>query len=410
MNDEQWIEQMRQKMADYKRPAPEVSWDELDRALAAGKARKTRLLWLRRMAAAVAVLLIAGVGYWGFLQNHGVRSENHGDWHNDRSAAKIRVPVPVILDSVPNRNLAPAILPTALQPAPAILASSAQKPTMTVALENHGDWHNDSSEAKIRVPVPVISVPEISEEKEQPHTVEKKAKPTDYIPSVIYPSELRQRKHFDNRLTAKVYMSSTMTENQLTESSIRQWTETVINHHTELRWGETPGVLVPVTIYDTLTINKTAQINQHVHHRQPIRFGLSLRYRLTDRWSLETGLTYTRLSSDITTTVDGVTTMTEQRLNYIGLPLNVSYDLWKSRHFGLYLTTGGTIEKCLDTSSWQFSVNGAAGAEYKLTDVFSLYAEPGLGYYFNDGSTTPTIYQDRPLNFNLSVGLRFNLK
>jgi len=102
--------------------------------------------------------------------------------------------------------------------------------------------------------------------------------------------------------------------------------------------------------------------------------------------------------------------MTEQRLNYIGLPFNISYDLWKSRHFGLYLTSGSTIEKCLDTSSWQFSLNGAAGAEYKLTDVFSLYAEPGLGYYFNDGSTTPTIYQDRPLNFNLSFGLRFNVK
>ena len=134
MNDEQWIEQMRQKMADYKRPAPEVSWDELDRALAAGKVRKTRLLWLRRMAAAVAVLLIAGVGYWGILENHSGENHgdwnhgdwNHGDWHNDRSAAEIRVPVPVILDSVPNKNHIPAIL-----------ASSAQKPTMTVALENH---------------------------------------------------------------------------------------------------------------------------------------------------------------------------------------------------------------------------------------------------------------------------------
>ena len=68
------------------------------------------------------------------------------------------------------------------------------------------------------------------------------------------------------------------------------------------------------------------------------------------------------------------------------------------------------IEKSLDTSPWQFSLNGSAGAEYKLTDFFSLYAEPGLGYYLKDGSTTPTIYQDRPLNFNLSFGLRFNLK
>ena len=246
--------------------------------------------------------------------------------------------------------------------------------------------HNDSSEAKIRVPVPVISAPEISEEKEQPPTTEKKAKPADYIPPVIYPSDLRQRKQSDNRLTAQVYMSSTMKES---------WTES---------FSMFGNYYVPD---DSVHISQT---KQYVHHHQPVRFGLSLRYRLDNRRSVESGLTYTRLSSDITTKEKGVTTMKEQRLNYIGLPLNVSYDLWKSRHFSLYVTAGGTIEKCLDTSSWQFSLNGAAGAEYKLTDVFSLYAEPGLGYYFNDGSTTPTIYQDRPLNFNLSVGLRFNLK
>ena len=417
--NEEWIEQMRQKMADYQWPAPELSWDELDRALAAGKARKTRLLWLRRMAAAAAVLLIAGVGYWGFLQNHG--DWNHGDWHNDRSAAEIRVPVPVIQDSVPNQNQIPTIPQNST---PAILASSAQKPTMTVALENHGDWHNDSSEAKIRVPVPVISVPEISEEKEQPHTVEKKAKSVDYIPSVIYPSDLRHRKHLDNRLTAKVYVSSTMTDSRLTESSIKQITNTTISSktvivdptnpddpyysHTQHNHGDT--TLYTVTIYDTIRTVKTLKTNQQIRHRQPIHFGLSLRYRIDNRWSIESGLSFTRLVSDITTITEGQVTVKEQRLNYIGLPLNISCQMWTNRHFGLYLTTGGTIEKCLNTSSWQFSLNGAAGAEYKLTDVFSLYAEPGLGYYFNDGSTTPTIYQDRPLNFNLSVGLRFNLK
>ena len=152
------------------------------------------------------------------------------------------------------------------------------------------------------------------------------------------------------------------------------------------------------------------QTDQQVHHRQPVRFGLSLRYQFDERWSVESGLTYTRLSSDITTTVDGVATTTELRLNYLGLPLNVSYSLWKSRHFGLYVTAGGMIEKSLDTNPWQFSLSGAAGAEYRLTDIFSLYAEPGLGYYFKDGSSTPTIYQDHPLNFNLSLGLRFNLK
>ena len=370
--NEEWIEQMRQKMADYQWPAPELSWDELDQALTAPQTRKARVLWLWRLAAAAVVLLIAGVGYWGFLKNH-------GDWHNDSSErlrvgasagmAKIRVPVPVILaqDSVQYQNSVPVIL-----------ASSGQKSTISEEPILESETITPVSTA---IPDTVnVTAPD---EKEQLSDPEEKAKPVDNTPPVIYSSDLPQQRTLHNSLTAKVYMSmsSTMTRNQTGSSYFTQ-----------------PGVLSP---------NSKRNV---IHHRQPVRLGFSLRYRLTEHWSIESGLTYTRLLSDITTKENGVTAMTEQKLNYLGLPLNFSYELWKNRHFGLYGTAGTTIEKRLDASTWQFSLNGAIGAEYKLTDFFSLYAEPGLGYYFKDGSTTPTIYQDRPLNFNLSLGLRFNLK
>lgn len=342
---EQWIQQMQQKMADYKRPAPKVSWEEIDQALATNKSHKTRLLWLHRIAAAAAFLLIAGVGYWGLLRNN--TEENHGDWHNDSSEAKIIVPVPVML---PAKISVPAMLAETVAP---VFESSPDTIHTAPTEEETLPHSNGESDSRPKEQTPPTPAP------------------------VIYPTDLHQRKHIDNRLTAKVYMSSTMADSQIKTNS--QPNSPIIDNH-------------------------------NIHHYQPMRFGLSLRYRITDRWSIESGLSYTRLSSDISTTVDGVTTVTEKHLNYIGLPLNISYDLWKSNHFGLYVTAGGTIEKSLDTSPWQFSLNGAVGAEYKLTDFFSLYAEPGLGYYFKDGSTTPTIYQDRPLNINLSFGLRFNLK
>lgn len=355
---EQWTEQMQQKMAGYKRPAPEVSWEEIDRVLSANKARKTRLLWLRRMAAAIALLAIAGVGYWSILRHETEQviekrvAENHGDGAPE-----------------------PVILPT--QPAVPVI--------YTRSLHKSGSTTIPVSELET-----IISVPEtvtdtvditVMEEKEQSHTVEENAKPIEPTrPVVIYPTDLHQRKHIDNRLMAKVYMMSTLVGSQTNNNALQ---------------------------YGPIVGSKT---NHNIHHYQPIRFGISLRYRFNNHWSIESGFSYTRLSSDISTTTNGKTTVTEQHLNYIGLPLNISYDLWKNNHFGLYVTTGGMIEKSLDTSPWQFSLNGAVGAEYKLTNFFSLYAEPGLGYYFKDGSTTPTIYQDHPLNFNLSLGLRFNLK
>lgn len=365
--DEQWMDELRQKMSDYRWPGPELSWDELDRALVAGKARKVRLVWLRRLAAAAIVLLVAGVGFWAFLHDetepmHPTASAvegNFGDWHHDRTEAKIRVPAPVI----------PPV--SVIPPVPEMPESAPEPATVVTASTTTPD---------------TIGTAEVTDQ-EQPQTVEQKAKPAKQPLPVIYPSDLHQRKQLDNRLTAKVYMSTTMAGN-LKDFNIGS---------SSLFWNiENP--------------EDTTQTRLHVRHHQPVRFGFLLRYRLNDRWSVETGLSYTHLSSDITTTVNDVTTVTEQHFNYIGLPLNISYDLWKSRHFGLYATVGGTIEKQLDASPWQFSVSGAVGAEYKLSDLFSLYAEPGLGYYFKDGSSTPTIYKDHPFNFNLSFGLRFNLK
>ena len=356
--NEQWINEMRQKLTDYQWPVPEVSWDEIDRAVAANTARKVRLFWLRRMAAAAVVFLIAGVGYWGLLR-HKSKPIVEKQWAQEqpienRSQGDI---------SREDRN-------------------DVTSQTLHAFFDKRSGRAEHLSPREIQEPeiVTPVSVAEIDTlnttkptEKEQPYAVEEKAK----------------RKHLDNRLTAKAYMSSSMTGNQ-TESS------RIIGSYS--------------TVGDPYSPYQTELAKQYVHHRQPVRFGLSLRYRLDNRWSIETGLTYTRLSSDITTIVDDVATTTEQRLNYLGLPLNISYELWRSRYFGLYVSGGGMIEKCLDASPWQLSLNGAAGAEYKLTDFFSLYAEPGFGYYFKDGSSIPTIYKDHPLNFNLSFGLRFSLK
>ena len=363
--NEQWIQQMQQKMAGYEYPAPQLSWDEMDQALAVGKVRKTRVLWLKRMAAAAVFLLIAGVGYWSSLDNETEQMPPMTASVEDKPISARDEQLERQVDTVPM--------------------------TGDVRLKNTKSRHKltATSEPEISsistVDADTLVTPVITEQ-EQPQAIEKKAKSADPPRPVIYPSDLRERKHIDNRLTAKVYMSSTMAGRQMDYNSQQG---------------------LPVSIKDSI---KEGQTEFLAHHRLPVRFGLSLRYRLNNRWSIESGLSFTRLSSDITTKVDGVTTTTEQCLNYLGLPVNISCDLWQSQRFGLYISSGIMIEKSFDISPWQFSLIGAAGVEYKLTDIFSLYAEPGVGYYFKDGSTTPTIYQDRPLNFNLGFGLRFNLK
>lgn len=36
--------------------------------------------------------------------------------------------------------------------------------------------------------------------------------------------------------------------------------------------------------------------------------------------------------------------------------------------------------------------------------MVGVYVEPGLSYYFDDGTDMKTIYKDKPLNLNLNHG------
>lgn len=67
---EQWRKQLQEKMADYQESDIEVSWAEIEKTLAKNRQQaKVVPLWIRRVAAAVAVILITGVGYWTLFRH-----------------------------------------------------------------------------------------------------------------------------------------------------------------------------------------------------------------------------------------------------------------------------------------------------------------------------------------------------
>ena len=163
------------------------------------------------------------------------------------------------------------------------------------------------------------------------------------------------------------------------------------------------------------------------HHRQPVKVGFSVGYRMGERWSVHTGLTYSYMSADVNLTgsesENGL-----QRLHYIGIPLAVSYGLWQHKQLRVYATAGGEVEKLvngqlkftqvsaqeqqhsetisLKEHRLQWSVNAAVGLEYRLTKQLHLYAEPGVSHYFNNGSDLQNSYKDKPTGFQLQIGVR----
>ena len=169
--------------------------------------------------------------------------------------------------------------------------------------------------------------------------------------------------------------------------------------------------------------------NETKHH-QPLRGGVSLRYRLTDRIAIESGVTYTRMESEATEGSPVNYYHTTQTLHYIGIPANILYTVWEPKSFEIYVIGGGMAEKNLKgkrettytvsdqeishTSQrftekpLQWSVNAGAGVQYDLNNAFGIYAEPGVSYYIDNKSKVDNYYKDKPWSFNLKIGLRYS--
>lgn len=157
-------------------------------------------------------------------------------------------------------------------------------------------------------------------------------------------------------------------------------------------------------------------------HRHPFKVGLSLRYRLGSRLSVQSGLNYSYLQSDLTH-VNGVSETTErQRLHYLSVPVSLSYSFVRTKRVDVYATGGAEVGKLVsgkrenDGSSTsvsehrlQYSVNAAVGAAYDFGSGISAFVEPGVSHYFNNHSDVVNYYKDKPTNFSLNVGLRLSI-
>ena len=158
---------------------------------------------------------------------------------------------------------------------------------------------------------------------------------------------------------------------------------------------------------------KTEYISEH---HLPIRFGLSVNYQLTPLLALHSGISYTYLYSEFSISLEKNVNY-DQKLHYLGIPVGVTWQLWSANRFRFYVSGGMMLEKCIggerDGSSvsqkpWQWSFEAATGAEYTFTRQFSVYMEPSLGYYFNDGSSLEHYYKEHPWTPSLEFGLRLH--
>jgi Outer membrane protein beta-barrel domain len=191
-----------------------------------------------------------------------------------------------------------------------------------------------------------------------------------------------------------------------------------------LETGEDPLMAI-------LLANQDKKVDATIRHKTPVTFGASVYKNLGKRWSIGTGINYTKLSAELTSGSQSDFISSEQNIHYVGIPVQVNYNVIKKGAFTGYITGGGAVEKAVSgdirtkyivdgtvkqetkeeihEKPVQVSVNTAVGVQLKVVKYIGIYAEPGLGYHFKDNSSLKTIYKEKPLNFNIKFGIRILL-
>ncbi len=168
-------------------------------------------------------------------------------------------------------------------------------------------------------------------------------------------------------------------------------------------------------------------LGEVAQHYRPKTFGLSINKQLSPKWILGTGITYTKLKSEFESEYHKARLVKTQKIDYVGIPLRLTYRIWSKGRFNAYTTGGVTFEmpvhgsldkKYIITSDssytlksdikahYQWSMNLGIGVQYKLFKPFSLYLEPNMFYYFRNSGRLETYRTEHPFIITVPFGLR----
>lgn len=433
-----WQKDIHDRLGSYEKDAPEGLWEGISRELPKlndgdmltdkpQRTAKFRMWRVAGVAAAASVALVIGYSFLGNDTKDNINIPTNTTKHPNMLASNKKPlgnePTGVCAEQATHSE------DNLLAEQPTLANASTEQPTLASA----------SMETDVK---------EISN-KEENSKEENNSKKEENSKKENGQTEVKPEKREDNRMLRKNQDDALLAYNDVTErrgsaDASSRWTVStgamggLGASGTTTAYGDylvlsCPGVMdtKDSPMLDMSSVNRDVETKTEYEHHLPIRIGLSVAYALTDRLSIGTGLTYTRLSSDIKDASMESNYSGEQRLHYVGIPVNVSYKVASSRWISLYGTAGVLAEKCVsgttdegyvenntmkytnthDISSkpLQMSVNAGVGIQFNVHDNVGIYAEPGLSYYFDDGSALQTIYKEKPLNFNLNVGVRFKL-
>lgn len=432
---DKWINDIRNRMEDYSEPLPAGLWEKIDSEISAPKVIPLWKRWQSVAAAAVVVIAISTLSVWY--------------WGNDQSIKDANLAVVTDVESSENIEPLSKLVEDGVIKTP---ETNGQIAVNTVVPEKSESVYEEvlpENEVKTFVSFEKLAVDnteennevkkedkEISEAEENVQSKEKrinmmKADRETLKRNASYVAMAGdKRKSGRNNVELGImagnipYSSSSsfsgMSRLAMVPKSISSVNNSVVSDISD----------ASATYSQMLFSNMDKETYTDVKHHIPVTIGASVKWNINDKWALESGLNYTYLYSELRS---GANSYVEdkQKLHYVGIPLKVQRSIWNNSIFSLYASAGGMMEKCvsgsvetvyvdgntkknyesedLSVKPLQFSVLASLGVQANFNKYFSLYLEPGMIYYFDDNTDILTIRKDKPFNFNLQLGLRFNI-
>ena len=392
---EEWTDKLRRKLEGHKKTPPAGLWEGIINEMGLEPAPAPKQAITNKMYWAVAAIVLALIGFFALYDFDDSEPKLEAKNEIIIKASTPEEPVTAEEPAIPEE---PAIHEEPTKPSLLAMATPVETQQEAIAETQENTIEEDNENEQV------------SAENETKIKTETSGQKRTYLPDITEPATTASYSESSSSkwsiglagsngllLAANNYASSTMTNPVYYDSSFDK------NSIGELSYS---GNMPLYTLADVVS-----------KHHIPVRFGLSLQYHLNNRLALLSGINYTYLKSEFSIPLHHISY--DQKLSYIGVPIGLSWKLWSTEHFNVYLAGGTMIEKCVSadvtdgeikTRPWQWSVNAAAGAEYNFTRQLGVYLEPSLGYYFSDGTKLEHYYKEHPLAPSLQFGLRLHLK
>ena len=442
-----FAEQMRQRLGNAEADVPEGLWDAIEQKLDAQPAaapqttiaKTPRRVVLRRWAVAASVAIVAGAGLWWYAHDDdtlpgGAKALGVVAYDN----AEVKPSVPKGADRTglsENSNL--SVGSNSLNGYNATMVARYMSRRADGGADMVAMADNDSKAIVAQAFTDersngVASSKNVTDQEAKPEA-KREQKEESRVAARSMTNGRAQTTEMRRSATTAMRRSAA-TEEQLSRRAGNggsRWQFGVGTSGNMTRYSSTNGIM-PVRYSDVAMAQGSSNAyfsaeplqrdcKETTKHNMPVSFGATVSYDLNDRLALTSGLVYTLATSSFEHGTSSNASKDEQTLHYVGIPITASYTIWGNSWLKTYVNAGGQADfnvsakveteghtADIDKDRAQLSVGAAAGVQLNVIKQMGVYVEPGVRYYFDNGSNVQTVFKEHPCNFSLQMGLRWN--